>query len=119
MMNLLKALPLKALRLAVKPLLGKGLSKYRLLTVIYERLVTTTIPRSTIKVNNYKMYVNHKRYIGVDPITENLILNGIWEPYTTEVFHKLLREGMVIVDIGANIGYFTLLAASLVGDTGT
>ena len=117
-MSLFKALPLKAFRLAVKPFLGKGLGEYRLLTEIYDRLVATTIPGSTINVNSYKMYVSQERHISVDPITENLVLKGTWEPYTTDVFSKVLREGTTVIDIGANIGYFTLLAASRVGESG-
>jgi len=40
------------------------------------------------------------------------------EPLTSRVFTKTLRSGDVVVDVGANIGYFTLLAASIVGPKG-
>jgi FkbM family methyltransferase len=43
---------------------------------------------------------------------------GIWEPYETEVILRNLREGDVFVDIGANIGYYSVIAASAVGDNG-
>jgi FkbM family methyltransferase len=43
---------------------------------------------------------------------------GIWEPYETSLVLSLLEEGSVFVDVGANIGYFTVLAASLVGPGG-
>jgi FkbM family methyltransferase len=43
---------------------------------------------------------------------------GAYEPEVTAVFRRLLREGMNVVDIGANIGYFTMLSAHLVGATG-
>ena len=43
---------------------------------------------------------------------------GIWEPYETSLLLQLLKPGHVFVDVGANIGYFSLLAASLVGETG-
>lgn len=43
---------------------------------------------------------------------------GIWEPYETSLLLSLLQPGDVFVDVGANIGYFSILAASLVGDTG-
>ena len=33
-------------------------------------------------------------------------------------FRRILRPGMAVLDIGANIGYFTMLAASLVGASG-
>ncbi len=43
---------------------------------------------------------------------------GTWEPGVTELFERLLLPGMVVVDVGAHIGYFTLLAARRVGPTG-
>lgn len=36
----------------------------------------------------------------------------------TEQVRSVLRPGMTFVDLGANIGYFSLLAANLVGPTG-
>lgn len=41
-----------------------------------------------------------------------------YERATTDLFKQLLRPGMVFVDVGANIGYFSLLAAKLVGTEG-
>lgn len=41
-----------------------------------------------------------------------------WERPTTEMFKKIVKEGDIVVDLGANIGYFTLLAARLVGKKG-
>ena len=40
------------------------------------------------------------------------------EPQVTAVFQDLLHPGDAVLDIGANYGYFTLLAASLVGPAG-
>jgi FkbM family methyltransferase len=40
------------------------------------------------------------------------------EPLTTKVFSSLLKPGAVVVDVGANIGHYTLLAAGAVGPTG-
>jgi FkbM family methyltransferase len=41
-----------------------------------------------------------------------------YEPDVTAIFRSVLRPGMSVIDVGANIGYFTLLAASLVGPEG-
>lgn len=43
---------------------------------------------------------------------------GQHETVTTDLFKKIVRPGDCIVDLGANIGYFTLLAAKLTGPTG-
>src|ERR1700726_3197509 len=43
---------------------------------------------------------------------------GVWEPDVSHVIERNLGRGEVFIDIGANIGYDSLLAASLVGDAG-
>lgn len=43
---------------------------------------------------------------------------GVWEPFETSLVTAVLAEGDVFVDVGANIGYFSLLAADRVGDSG-
>ncbi len=47
-----------------------------------------------------------------------LVLDGLWESHVTGWLQETLRPGQVFVDVGANIGYFTLLGASLVGPEG-
>lgn len=52
-------------------------------------------------------------------IVPKLLLDGFREEmYETALFQKFLKEGMIVVDIGANVGYYTLLAARLVGSSG-
>ena len=43
---------------------------------------------------------------------------GAFEPKETAVVKGWLRPGMTFLDVGANFGYFTLLAASRVGPSG-
>lgn len=43
---------------------------------------------------------------------------GSYEPDVSAVFRRVLRPGMGVIDIGANIGYFSMLSASLVGPEG-
>jgi len=47
-----------------------------------------------------------------------LLFRGRWEETETMLFRSLVREGMTVVDIGANVGYYTLLAAKLAGPSG-
>ncbi|MCX2983300.1 FkbM family methyltransferase [Halieaceae bacterium IMCC14734] len=44
---------------------------------------------------------------------------GIWEPDETRLLINALEPGHSFIDIGANIGYFSLLAAVLVGEEGS
>ncbi|MEO6812083.1 MAG: FkbM family methyltransferase [Isosphaeraceae bacterium] len=46
------------------------------------------------------------------------IYMGVFESQETAKVRRLLQPGMVVVDAGANIGYYTLLSAERVGPTG-
>jgi FkbM family methyltransferase len=46
------------------------------------------------------------------------IHDGSYEPGVTAVLMRYVKPGTLVVDIGANIGYFTMLLASLVEPTG-
>jgi FkbM family methyltransferase len=41
------------------------------------------------------------------------------EPLTTKAFRACLRPGSVVVDVGANIGYYSCLGGKLIGPGGT
>lgn len=51
-------------------------------------------------------------------ISANLLRVKIWEPFETEVFRRLCRPGDFVVDIGANIGWYSVIASRLVGRSG-
>jgi len=42
----------------------------------------------------------------------------IWEPNNSSVIAHLLKEGDVFIDVGANIGYYSIFASKLVGPSG-
>jgi len=44
--------------------------------------------------------------------------NGLYEPLESQLFCRLVRPGMTLIDAGANIGQYTLLAATAVGPSG-
>ena len=46
------------------------------------------------------------------------VRQGEYEPEICAQFRRVLRPGMGVLDLGANIGFFALMAASLVGSTG-
>jgi FkbM family methyltransferase len=41
-----------------------------------------------------------------------------FEPETVKIFQKHVKPGYIVFDIGANIGYFTMLASKLIGNSG-
>jgi FkbM family methyltransferase len=51
-------------------------------------------------------------------LSSHLLLDGYWEMWLTELLTALVKPGMKVVDVGANLGYFSLLMADLVGKTG-
>ena len=51
-------------------------------------------------------------------LSPQIILNGAWEPGVTQALRSLVKPGMTIVEIGANIGYFTTFLGRLVGPQG-
>ena len=54
-----------------------------------------------------------------DPIVSRAIRDaGAWEPVETALVSKLLSQGETVVDIGAHIGYFTVIFSHLVGKHG-
>lgn len=54
-----------------------------------------------------------------DPvITAGLVAVGEWEPGETALLGAHLRPGMTVLDIGAHVGYYTVLAGRLVGPRG-
>jgi len=57
-------------------------------------------------------------WLELNPRTGQQYLHGEVEPVIQEVLADRLKPGMVFYDLGANIGFFSLLAARLVGATG-
>jgi len=51
-------------------------------------------------------------------ITRDLVGLGFWEPRETRYLQSILQTGQTFVDVGAHVGYFSLLAAELVGPAG-
>lgn len=54
-----------------------------------------------------------------DHLTPWIRSQGVWEADVMKLLARTLRPGSTFVDVGANVGFHTLLAAQLVGPQGT
>jgi hypothetical protein len=63
---------------------------------------------SLVSAKGFSIYVQED-----DTSVGQHVKRGGYEPHVTAVFRDRLRPGMHVLDIGANIGYYTMLAASL------
>jgi FkbM family methyltransferase len=85
-------------------LTGKGGGKFTRLLV----------PGQTYLINNYCGNLN----LNIDtsyPMESSIWLAGVYEVITTKFLKEVIREGDVFLDIGANCGALTLVAANLIG----
>lgn len=53
-----------------------------------------------------------------DFIQRRIYFFGVYEPNLTQLMINMLQPGDTFVDVGANVGYFSLLASALVGNSG-
>jgi len=57
-------------------------------------------------------------WLHLNPRTGRTYFEGAGEPEVQDALQQCLRPGMIFYDIGANIGFFSLLAARIVGKDG-
>ena len=69
---------------------------------------------SIVDVQGFKMKLN----LEDSGVSRPILMSGIFEPEVTHAFRKHLKAEMTFVDIGANVGYFSLLASGIVGPRG-
>lgn len=72
-------------------------------------LITLLIPKN-VRIPEGFIAVNKK-----DSVVSGAITLGVYEESESLLFREKVTEGMTVIDVGANIGYFTLIAAMRVG----
>jgi len=92
---------------------GFNLGKISSLKRLHEFLKAHLRPKF-VKAQGYKFFIDRRDFT----ISSHLIENKIYEPIETELVKSQINKGDIIIDIGANIGYYTLIFAGLVGENG-
>jgi FkbM family methyltransferase len=69
----------------------------------------------TRTASGFKMYVAANDVC----ISPHIILDGVWEASTEASLRRIVKPKMHVLEIGANVGYFTLLMAQLAGPSGS
>jgi len=93
-----------------------ALLNFRLFRLATKPFVKSLRPRKyfLVKVGNHKMYAN---------TLDRIIVLYLWkfsilESYESRIIKDIIKKDMIVLDIGANIGYHTLQAARLAGSNG-
>lgn len=64
--------------------------------------------------------LGQRMYVGPsDALERTIYCKGVYEPEVAAVFCRLIHPGSTVLDIGAHVGYYTLLAAARVGQLGS
>lgn len=61
----------------------------------------------------YKLWLNDTGYID-----QQIVKKGVFEPSSTKIVRRIVKQGDFVLDIGANIGYYTILFSKIVGASG-
>ena len=92
---------------------GRGLRLYahpglmRLYDRIYGRLRPSGI--IPVKIGDSTLFFDSD----VQSPLETLVISGTFEAFESEIFLSMIRPEMVVLDIGANVGYYTVIAVQV------
>jgi FkbM family methyltransferase len=73
-------------------------------------------PGTAIDVDGHKMFLSERHAPSLGFVSG--MAHGRYEPEMRGLLHDLIREGMTVIDVGAHVGHYTLMAARIVGPRG-
>ncbi|CAA0124940.1 Uncharacterised protein [BD1-7 clade bacterium] len=72
-----------------------------------------------LRIDNFEhaagLYVHES---GDQHVSLSIAEEAVWEAYETQLLLKILKPGSVLVDAGANIGYYSVVGGKQVGEAG-
>lgn len=99
------------LKFLARILVKLGLKKYSIFRKLYFQIGRKLF-------GNFILYEGQKFFIDVEGSLERTMFGFDNEKYELSIFKKMIKKGDVVVDVGANMGLYTLISAKLVGDSG-
>ena len=72
----------------------------------------------TLEIDGFKHEVSLFTHGPEELVSSHLIKDRIWEAFETKLFVENIQEGDHVLDVGANLGYYTCIASRLVGEHG-
>ena len=97
----------------VSPVIGKPRGWERVVRRILPMEQCGNLPERVVTRDGLRFLANP-----AIPIGYNVLFFGAYEPELRALLRKVLRPGSVAIDVGANVGWHTLLMANLAGDSG-
>lgn len=101
------------IRLAAMMIHRLPVARYRAMTAVSSRFKHPFLMKLSDQMGGYWFKCDLR-----DSIAREICFNSRYEPQETSLIESILRPGMTFADVGANWGYFTLIAAHLIGKHG-
>lgn len=69
--------------------------------------------------NLYRTFNGHLFWLNSNGFIDDHLKNfGVFEKDTTEAICRLVNKGDIVIDVGANIGYYAVIISKIVGESG-